>query len=143
MRTVSEEASPTDRLRHLIVRIACRDRAAFRALYDDTCGRVRDGLESRLGDTTWAAGVLVATYVEVWWLAGWHTDPGCDTVAWMNDIVKRRVAEGPPVVGCAETGLGGLADIRIQYAETELAGLLGRPVDTLRAGGAGRPGQPR
>ena len=134
MRTVDDAFAA--HLRHLIVRIACRDRAAFTTLYDDTCGRLRDDLEARLGDRTWAAGVIVATYVEVWWLAGRHADPGSDTVGWMNDIVERRVAEGPPPSRCAERGKGSLADPRSDYAEIELAGLLGCPVGALRAAGA-------
>jgi hypothetical protein len=103
MWTVNDDAA-ADRLRHLIVRIARRDHAAFTALYDDTFNCLRDGLDLRLGDTAWADGVLAATYVEIWWLAGGHTHPASDAVAWMNDIVERRVAEGPPVSWCAETG---------------------------------------
>ena len=134
MWTVNDDAA-ADRLRHLIVRIARRDHAAFTALYDDTFNCLRDGLDLRLGDTAWADGVLAATYVEIWWLAGGHTHPASDAVAWMNEIVERRVAEGPPVSWCAETGRGRLADLRTWYAKAELAGLLRRPIDTFRAVG--------
>lgn len=129
---IADDDADTVRLRHLIVRIACRDRAAFASLYDQTSGRLRDALEWRLGDRARAAGVLVATYVEVWWLAGRHADPGCDAVAWINDVVERRIAEGPPVSQSAATTGGSFAVLRARHAELELADLLGRRVGTLR-----------
>jgi len=61
MLIADDDDADTVRLRHLIVRIACRDRAAFASLYDQTSGRLRDALEWRLGDRARAAGVLVAT----------------------------------------------------------------------------------
>jgi hypothetical protein len=125
----SAATAPTaDQLQHLITRIAAYDRAAFADLYDATSDRLRDQLQARLGDPAWAGRVLVATYVEVWWLARRHCDPGAGVVAWINGIAERRVAEGPPVPPALDAATVNLGDLRARHAETELAALLGRPV---------------
>jgi hypothetical protein len=122
------EAQTAAELRDLVVRISFRDRIAFITLFDTTCARLRERLEWRLGDPAWADEVLVATYVEVWWLSGKHAAADADIVAWMNDIVERRVAEGPPLTPEQDAAAGNLGDLRSRIAQTELAGLLGRPI---------------
>ena len=109
-----------NRLEHLIARVAGRDRSAFALLYEATYGSLRDGLESRLGDTTWASDVLVAMYVEVWWLAGRHIGPDFDAEAWINEIGERRGAEGPPVPRQPDC----FAGTRSAHAKLELDRLL-------------------
>ncbi len=44
-------------------------------------------------DFAQADGVVAATFVEVWWLAGCHVGPDTDVMTWINGIAARRDAE--------------------------------------------------
>jgi hypothetical protein len=110
-------------------------RDAFVTLFDHTRDTVRAGIDSRLRDPQSAAAVFAATYVEVWWLAGCHTGPDVDVIAWIDRIVERRSAEaGPdpdPPAPSEEPGPADAADPQHLRAALELSSLLGRPVDPL------------
>jgi hypothetical protein len=111
----------------LMERISRGDRDAFGTLFDRTADRVRDRLRAWPDEPDWVATVFAATYVEVWWLAGCHSGPDVDVVAWIDHIVERRIAEDrrPPFPE-------GAPEPRPRYVVLELAELLGRSVDTLR-----------
>ena len=121
------EASVAE-LGQLIVQISRGSQDAFGTLYDHTSEAVRDRIAASLPDPERAAVVLSATYVEVWWLAGCHTDPGFDVAAWINRITERRIAEEPRSRPPSEA----TADPRSQRALLELTALLGRPMETFR-----------
>lgn len=98
---------------------------AFGTLFDRTSGPVHDQLESCLPDPGRLIAVFAGTYVEVWWLAGCHTDPGFDVVRWIHRIAERRFAGESPHPRDA------VVDRRSCYAAVELATLLDRPVEWL------------
>jgi hypothetical protein len=125
--------SLSEHLSALMAPISRGSRDAFVTLFDHTRGTVRAGINSRLRDPHSAAAVFAATYVEVWWLAGSHTDPEVDVIAWIDRIVDRRSAEaGPdPVAPSKEPGSVDAADPQHLRAALELSSLLGRPVDSL------------
>lgn len=118
------------RLRWLVRRIADDDRDAFGELFDRCSGQVWRCLGRQVVDPHRAGRVLAGTFVEVWWLAGCHVDQGTDVVAWIEEIVARRVADSQPaalataIAASPEVGLLGAQ--WAQGVELELAGLLGR-----------------
>jgi hypothetical protein len=107
----------------LIRRISDDDRDAFVELFDHLSPRLLDALRSRLSSPYLAAAIVTATFVEVWWLAGFHVGRDSDVVAWIDRIAQRRVQEGPPAIT-------DVASLRARCAELELGALLGRPADT-------------
>ncbi|MET3424793.1 hypothetical protein BJ973_004005 [Actinoplanes tereljensis] len=118
------------RLRRLIRHIADDDRDAFRELFDRCSGRVAAGLRRQVSDQHRFAGVFAGTFVEVWWLAGCHVDPDVDVVAWIDEIVQRRVTDSRPAALSAAISAspdaGSLGPMWAQGVEAELAGLLRR-----------------
>ena len=118
-----------ERLRWLIRRIAADDRDAFAELFDRCADLVLHRLRRQV-DQHRIAGVLAGTFVEVWWLAGCHLDPDTDVMAWIDEIVQRRVADsrpaGPSSADPASPGPGLLGESWSQGVEVELDRLLGR-----------------
>jgi hypothetical protein len=116
------------RLRWLLRRVADDDRDAFGELFNRVSGPVSSRVRRQVPDPIRAAGVVAGTFVEVWWLAGGHVDPDTDVMAWINKIVRRRVAEcwplalpaAGPVVGASAA----ITALWVQRLEVELAGLL-------------------
>ncbi|MFF5296242.1 hypothetical protein [Paractinoplanes globisporus] len=117
-----------ERLRWLVRRIAGDDRGAFAELFDRCAGPVLSGLCAQVSDPRRVAGVLAGTFVEVWWLAGCHTDPGTDVMAWIDGIVRRRVADTRPAEPAdpAASGVDPFGALWAQGVEVELACLLRR-----------------
>lgn len=77
----------------LVRRIADRDRVAFADLCDRLFVPVLRAARSSVPDPEATAAVVVATLMEVWWMARFHSAPGTDVHAWVDDIVGRRVAD--------------------------------------------------
>jgi hypothetical protein len=77
----------------LVRRVADRDRVAFADLCDRLFVRVLRAARSGVPDSESSAAVVVATLMEVWWMARFHAAPGTDVHAWLDDIVSRRVAD--------------------------------------------------
>lgn len=118
--------SDPERLRWLIRRIAADDRRAFAELYHRYSGPIGRGLRQQLPDSARVTGILAGTFVEVWWLAGGHVGPDSDARAWIDRIVRRRVAYSRRVAPLsvedgAPPSLGALWS---QGVEVELARLL-------------------
>jgi hypothetical protein len=117
-----------ERLRWLIRRVADDDLGAFGELFDHCSGLVLSGLRGQVSDPYRVAAVLAGTFVEVWWLAGCHIDPDTNVMAWIGEIVQRRVADSRPAspssADLASPGLGLLGARWAQGVEVELACLL-------------------
>ncbi|MBB2947677.1 hypothetical protein FB565_007448 [Actinoplanes lutulentus] len=109
----------------LIEWISQGNKPAFIALFDRTSADVRAVLSVLPPGIGQRDEVLAATYLEVWWLAGCHSEPGIDAVAWLFGIAQRRMAELRGLVD------GVVANPRPSYAQLELAALLGRPVSSV------------
>ncbi len=110
----------------LVGRIAAGDRAALRTLYtalaDIVCGEVRRALS----DPAEVHAAVCSTFVEVWWLAGGHVDPDTDVMAWLHEIVRRRLADSRPLETpvADEITSAAFAAFWAHRAEVELAGLI-------------------
>ncbi|WP_203790802.1 hypothetical protein [Paractinoplanes rishiriensis] len=121
-----------ERLRWLVRRIADDDREALCELFDRCSGLVARRLRRQVSDPHRAGGVLAGAFVEVWRLAAHHVDPGTDVVAWVEEIVQRRVADSRPAALWAAVaawpGVGSLGALWAQDVEIELAELLRRRV---------------
>jgi hypothetical protein len=87
-------------------------------------------LLGQVSDQQRAAGVLAGTFVEVWWLAGCHVDPDADVMAWIDEIVQRRIADSRPgaplSADSAPPSRGILSAWWAQGVGVELARLLSR-----------------
>ncbi|MET8147214.1 hypothetical protein ACIBSW_11760 [Actinoplanes sp. NPDC049668] len=123
-----ESASPgppggPERLRWLIRRIGDDDHGAFSELFDQCAFLVSRRLGHQVPERHQVAGVLAATFVEVWWLAGCHVDPDTDVMMWIDEISRRRAAESRPTTS---PGPGLLGAPWAPGVEVELAGLLRR-----------------
>lgn len=120
---------PGPELDRLIEQISRGSQDAFVTLFDHTSPAVLVRLASCLPDPKRAIVVLSAVYVEVWWLAGCHTEPAFDVAAWIDKIAERRISDEPR----SRPRAAGAVDPRSLYAPLELAALLGRPVETFQA----------
>lgn len=119
-----------ERLRWLIRRIADDDRDAFVELFARCSGLVSRRLRRQVLDRYRVSVVLAGTFVEVWWLARCHVDPDTNVMAWIDEIVQRRVADSQPAAPSAadpaSPGPDLLGAVWRQRVELELAGLLSR-----------------
>jgi DNA-directed RNA polymerase specialized sigma24 family protein len=77
----------------LVERVAVGDHPALRQLYDSLCDPVHQQIRGVLTDPGDISPVLHATFVEVWWLARFHTAAGEDHATWILGIAARRAAE--------------------------------------------------
>jgi hypothetical protein len=120
-----------DHLRWLIRRVAADDPAAFADLFYRVAGTIANMLHRRVPDQQTVVGIIAGTFVEVWWLAGGHVDPDADVLAWINEIVQRRVADSRPPAASADSAavaFFAMSTLRAQRSEVELIGLLRRRV---------------
>ena len=138
-RTVPPTLGPcggAEHLRWLIRQIADDNRNAFAELFDHVSGPVSRWLHSQLSDPVRAAGIIAGTFVEVWWLAGGHVAADTDVLAWINEVVRRRLADSRPLgpsrspepraTDPAALTPSTLTALWTQHVELELAGLLRR-----------------
>jgi DNA-directed RNA polymerase specialized sigma24 family protein len=132
------ESAQEAQLSGLVSRIAGGDRSALAALFDAISGRLVAAMRSRLRDPRQAAEVATETFVEVWWMARHHVDPGPDVgaTAWIVDIAARR-AEGRMHAGRVartgpdDTGPAMAGEVHGQTSRLLLAMLLDRPPAAL------------
>ncbi|MEU4557500.1 hypothetical protein AB0F72_03880 [Actinoplanes sp. NPDC023936] len=122
----------------LMDQISRGDRDAFAILFDHTRDIVRSRIDSRLPDPRSVGAVFAATYVEVWWLAGCRTGRDEDVVAWINQIVGRRIADARPPSAPPERTSDEAVDFQYSRSVLELSSLLGRPADPLTPSDPGR-----
>ncbi|GID90654.1 hypothetical protein Adi01nite_00660 [Amorphoplanes digitatis] len=99
-------------------------------MFDQISGLVLPSLRGQVSDRHRVAGVLAGTFIEVWWLAGCHVDPDTDVLAWIDEIVQRRVADSRPATPSSadptSPDRGVLGALWAHSIEVELAGLLRR-----------------
>jgi DNA-directed RNA polymerase specialized sigma24 family protein len=116
-------------LRWLVRRIADDDRDAFAEFFDRLAGSVSSALHRQVSDPDQVAGVVAGTFVEIWWLAGGHVDADTDVLAWITEIVGRRVVDSrsfAPLPGSKAATPAVLAVPWAQRIEAELGALLAR-----------------
>lgn len=120
-----------DRLRWLVRRIAGDDRDAFAEFLEHFSGPVGRRVGRQVADPHRFADIVAGTFIEVWWLAGGHVDPDTDVMMWINEIVRRRVANSRSTASSptdsAELTPAVLSAIWARRVELEL----GRAVDPL------------
>jgi RNA polymerase sigma factor (sigma-70 family) len=83
-------AQPDDLLMDLIDRVAQRDEAALKALYDLTSSKLY-GLSMRVvGKAEWAEDALQETFLQIWRSAGDYRASLSPPMAWLGLIVRSR-----------------------------------------------------
>ena len=122
--------APDEALIALIIRVASRDEAAFKALYDQSAARLY-GLALRIvRNREWAQDVLQESFLQVWRNAGDYRGHLSPPMAWMGlivrsrglDFLRRRTAERTNVT----------APIN-EHTEQTLAGNAANPLDEAQA----------
>jgi RNA polymerase sigma-70 factor (ECF subfamily) len=106
----------------LVRRVADADKGAFVQLYRAFAPEVAAHLRITALDPANAAAITSATFVEVWWLARFHTAPDTDVSAWITGIASRRAGERTPLSNSFhsvhdrrnELALGRLLDERVR-----------------------------
>ena len=102
-------------------RVAHADKRAFTQLYNELAPDVAAELRVAAPDPADAAAITSATFVEVWWLARFHTAQDTDVSAWVTGIAGRRAGERTPLSNSFhavhdrrnELALGRLLDARL------------------------------
>jgi len=94
-RPAGQPVRPIDRrsLGALVRRTARADRHAFTRLYQMLAPAIAADLRTALPQPTDATAITSAVFVEVWWLARFHTTPDVDVHAWITGIATRRAGE--------------------------------------------------
>lgn len=87
--TPSDEAT----LHALLARVALQDRAALRALYDATGGRLLAVAQRLLDDRAAAEDVLQDTFVTVWQRAAQFPQLRTSPLAWLTTLVRHRAID--------------------------------------------------
>ncbi|MFI1988241.1 sigma factor [Actinoplanes sp. NPDC020271] len=77
----------------LVDRVARRDRRAFVALYEALCRPVTQVACRMLCRDEDVRAVVQGTFVEVWWMARFHTGAGTRVAAWTERIAIRRALD--------------------------------------------------
>jgi RNA polymerase sigma-70 factor (ECF subfamily) len=85
--------TPDQQLMEFLDRIAARDEAALKQLYDQTASRLY-GLALRiLGNKEWAEDVLQDSFLGIWRNAGTYRDSLSPPLAWMGMLVRSRALD--------------------------------------------------
>lgn len=108
-------------------RIAVGDRPALQQLYDTLRGPVQHEARRTLSAIGDVRAVLHATFVEVRWLARFHTTADEDVSAWVLGIAERRAAERRYVPGDSA-----LRDHDDETSRLTFERLLGEPLRSPR-----------
>ncbi|MBX3604423.1 MAG: sigma-70 family RNA polymerase sigma factor [Piscinibacter sp.] len=88
--TTPERDEANERLVELLGRVALRDRAAFRALYDATSAHLLGVAFSLLHHRERAEEVLQECYLSVWNAAGSYNAETARPMTWLINIVRNR-----------------------------------------------------
>jgi DNA-directed RNA polymerase specialized sigma24 family protein len=96
--TAEWSAGPVNhsRLLALVRSVAHADRHAFTRLYHALAPTIATELCATVPNPADVAAISSATFVEVWWLARFHTAPDTDVSAWITGIAVRRAVERIP-----------------------------------------------
>ena len=77
----------------LVERVSRRDRTALRLIYAQLCPSATRTACRTLSRTEDVRAVVQGTFVEVWWMARFHTAADVDITAWVLGIAARRAGE--------------------------------------------------
>ena len=85
--------TPDKQLMELLDRVAAREEAALKLLYDQTASRLY-GLALRIvGNKEWAEDVLQESFLGIWRNAGSYQDSLSPPLAWMGMVVRSRALD--------------------------------------------------
>ncbi len=84
---------PADELSHLLARVALRDRAAFRALYDATAPKLFAICLRLLRDRREAEDALQEVFVKVWHRADRFASGVSHPSAWLNAVARNHAID--------------------------------------------------
>ena len=124
--TLSPSVLP-ESLNALIGRIAAGDRAALRTLYTALADIVAGEVRRALTDPAEVQAAVCSTFVEVWWLARFHTQPNADIPAWIAFVAGQRAAERRRATASPQPGTKFIS-YDPDISRVALAGLLGHAV---------------
>lgn len=117
--------TPLPETLHVLVgRIAAGDRAALRTLYAALADIVAGEVRRALSDPAEVQAAVCSTFVEVWWLARFHTGRDADIPAWIAFVAGQRAAERRRATVTGDPG-GRLVAYDPDVSRVALAGLLG------------------
>jgi DNA-directed RNA polymerase specialized sigma24 family protein len=111
----------------LIGRIAAGDRAALRTLYTALADIVTSEVRRALSDPADVQAAVCSTFVEVWWLARFHTRSDADIPAWIAFVAGQRAAERRRATASPGPGAR-CVSYDPDISRVALAGLLGHAV---------------
>ena len=114
----------------LVGRIAAGDRAALRTLYTALADIVAGEVRRALTDPAEVHAAVCSTFVEVWWLARFHTGRDADIPAWIAFVAGQRATERRRATAAREPG-GKFIAYAPDVSCVALAGLLGHTVPAL------------
>lgn len=120
--------TPLPEALHVLVgRIAAGDRAALRTLYTALADIIAGEVRRALSDPAEVHAAVCSTFVEVWWLARFHTGRDTDIPAWIAFVAGQRAAERRRATASPEPG-GKFISYDPDISRVALAGLLGHAV---------------
>jgi hypothetical protein len=108
----------------LIGRIAAGDRAALRTLHFVLGDIVAAEVRRTLSDPVEVHAAVCSTFVEVWWLARFHTDSDADIPAWITFVAGLRTVERKRLISSPQPGAT-VVSYDPDISRVALAGLLG------------------
>jgi RNA polymerase sigma-70 factor (ECF subfamily) len=90
---LADEATGSARLEQLIARVALRDQAAFRQLYDATVRTLLAIVVRLLRDSSWAEEVIQEAYVSIWHSAANYSPAKSRPMTWLMTIARNRAMD--------------------------------------------------
>jgi RNA polymerase sigma-70 factor, ECF subfamily len=106
----------------LMLSVAVRDVEAFRALYNQTCGRLMAIALRICRDRAVAEDVLQEVYIQIWRRADSYDPTRCAAIAWMSVIARNRAIDHVRRHGRAGDAGGEAADYDIEMLPSPAAG---------------------
>ena len=85
--------APDTPLPELMARVALQDRAAFKSLYQATCGSLFSVALRILRNDNWADDVLQEAYVNIWHNAAAYRPGAGAPMTWMINIVRNKAID--------------------------------------------------
>jgi RNA polymerase sigma-70 factor, ECF subfamily len=93
MRFIGTQAQAPEALGSLMLRVALRDQAAFKRLYDATAGCLFAITARLLHDRSWAEEVLQEAYVAIWHAAPNYSPAKAQPMTWMMAIARNKAMD--------------------------------------------------
>jgi RNA polymerase sigma-70 factor, ECF subfamily len=90
---MSKPGEPPRDLGYLLVRVALRDQAAFKQLYDSTVRCLLAIIVRLLRETSWAEEVLQEAYVSIWNSAPNYSAAKAQPMTWLMSIARNKAMD--------------------------------------------------